>query len=66
MDDKPLQNAAALLGEFYGDYAILVKSPDGGVWWRTSNQTWAEGAMIRYQRGKDVWDRTMEMRESEG
>ena len=65
MDDKALHDAAALLGENYEDYAILIKSPSGGVWWRTSDVTWADGAMRRFQRSKDVRDREEDVRRLE-
>lgn len=50
MDDKTLHDASALLGESYSDYAVLVRTQSGAVYWRTSNTTWADGAMMEYQR----------------
>ena len=42
----PLTRARAILGEYFPEFAIIVKVPSGqGIAWKMTDTCWAQGAM---------------------
>ena len=54
--DAKINDVAARLGEHFEDYLILARTSTG-IAARYTDQTWAMGAMQRFNTGRDETDR---------
>lgn len=67
-DAEYFWDLVAKLGEHYQDFVIMARDRKNRLLWKTSDKSWALGAMTRYMNCIDEWDRVDERRttESEG
>jgi hypothetical protein len=47
----------ALFGEHFKDYVVMARDAQNRLVWKSSDKTWAVGAMNRYMNSLDEWDR---------
>ena len=44
IEKKHFRDIAAVIGEFYPDYVVIVRTTRNGIEWKASNRYWAVGA----------------------
>jgi hypothetical protein len=47
MVEEKFRHLVAEAGEHFGDYIIIARTPDA-LFWKTSDESWAVGAVMRY------------------
>lgn len=53
---KRFDQLGRLATEFFDDYVVICRLPRCGMIWRSSDPTWARGAMQRYMNRLDHID----------
>lgn len=57
MDDfERIQNIAALIGEHFADYHLVVKTRDGSSITKITDMSWSYGAVTRWAKDVDNLD----------
>lgn len=56
------RDLAARVGEKYADFVIMVRDSKNRLIWKSSERSWAIGAMSRYINSLDEWDREEDRR----
>ena len=65
-DIKKFRDLIHLISEFFPEYVLIVKHSEGkGVIWKSSDSTWALGALERYRTCCDEKDRFDEKQQME-
>lgn len=59
MDTNKLEDMASKAGEHFGDYILIVRTPNG-IMWKTNDRTWGTGACIRYLNCSSESDKIIE------
>ena len=57
---QKFKNDVARFSGNYLEFIVIVKRKDGNLNWKSSDKTWAMGAVTRYLNCTDEWDREEE------
>jgi hypothetical protein len=64
-DIARFDQVSALVGEHFRDYVLMARDEKNRLIWKSSDKTWAVGAMSRYMNSLDEWDRDDERQKKE-